>query len=325
MTEKIHRVAGFINKFARYCGGSVVMVWLIIINLLVFVAAWGVILIGHACGLEGNFTMSWLCVPSLPAMVPSRCWTLLTYMVTQYDVIHLLFNLLWLFWFGNILPEWVTERRRLIFYVGGGLAGAVTYVICNLLFPALTAPGSALCGASAAVLSMMAAAGILGGDRKVYLILVGPVAAKWVCLGCIILAFFGFGGGSAAAQSAHIGGVLFGLVYSLILKSAPRRQESWSNTQTYNRQESWNNAPTYPRQESWRHPQTYPGREHQPKRKIRVNVRRDGKAVADTMAGRLSDTERLDQLLDKIRLSGYASLTLGERNELNAISRRLGK
>ena len=237
-------------------------------------------------------------------MVPSRCWTLLTYMVTQYDVIHLLFNLLWLFWFGNILPEWVTERRRLILYVGGGLAGAVTYVICNLLFPALAAPGSALCGASAAVLSMMAAAGILGGDRKVYLILIGPVAAKWVCLGCIILAFFGFGGGSAAAQSAHIGGVAFGLVYALILKGAPRRQESWSNTQTYN---------------------PYPGREHQPKRRIRVNVRRDGKAVADTMAGRLSDTERLDQLLDKIRLSGYASLTLGERNELNAISRRLGK
>lgn len=301
------------------------MAWLIIINLLVFVAVWMVILIGHACGQEGNFTMSWLCVPSHPGLILSRCWTLLTYMVTQYDIIHLLFNLLWLFWFGNILPEWVTERRRLILYVGGGLAGAVTYIVCNLLFPALSAPGSALCGASAAVLSMMAAAGILGGDRKVYLILLGPVAAKWVCLGCIILAFFGFGGGSAAAQSAHIGGVAFGLAYALYLKFASSRQKSWGNSQTYRRRESWSNSQTYRRQESWSNSSDYSRRESQPKRKFRVNVRRDGKAVADTMAGRLSDTDRLDQLLDKIRLSGYASLTLGERNELNAISRRLGK
>lgn len=298
---KFNSVTGFIDKFARYCGGSVVMAWLIIVNLSVFIAVWGVILVGHACGLEGNFTMSWLCVPSLPEMLPSRCWTLLTYMVTQYDFIHLLFNLLWLFWFGNILPEWISERRRLILYVGGGLAGAVTYVACNLLFPGLAAPGSALCGASASVLSMMAAAGILGGDRKVYLILIGPVAAKWVCLGCIILAFFGFGGGSTAAQSAHIGGVAFGLFFALYLKRAPRRRESWSGQQTTGRRES------------------------RPQRKVRTNVRRDGKAVADAVAGRLTDNARLDELLDKIRLSGYASLTLGERNELNAISRRLGK
>lgn len=238
------------------------MAWLIIINLAVFLGVWVVILIGHTCGLQGNFTMSWLCVPSQPALLPSRCWTLLTYMVTQYDFIHLLFNVLWLFWFGNILPEWVSERRRIILYAGGGLCGALTYVACNLLFPSLAPPGAALCGASAAVLSMMAAAGILGGDRKVYLILVGPVAAKWVCLGCIILAFFGFGGGSTAAQSAHIGGVAFGLIYALLLKHSPRRAPRRAN---------------------------------------------------------------LDQLLDKIRLSGYSSLTIGERKELNAISRRLGK
>ena len=43
------------------------------------------------------------------------------------------------------------------------------------------------------------------------------------------------------------------------------------------------------------------------------------------LRGRLSDMSRLDELLDKIRLSGYASLTDVERRELNALSRKIEK
>ena len=57
----------------------------------------------------------------------------------------------------------------------------------------------------------------------------------------------------------------------------------------------------------------------------RKNVRRDGNAVARAAGGRLSDMSRLDELLDKIRLSGYASLTDVERRELNALSRKIEK
>lgn len=38
-----------------------------------------------------------------------------------------------------------------------------------------------------------------------------------------------------------------------------------------------------------------------------------------------NDTERLDQLLDKIRISGYGSLSAKERKELNDLSKRLNR
>lgn len=270
---------------------------LILLNLCIFFAVWIVTLIGRQYGPEGNFTMPWLCVSSDPLTALHRPWTLLTYMVTQYDFIHLLFNVLWLFWFGILLPEWLSEGRRLLLYLGGGLTGGLLYVAVNQLWPTSSAPGGYLCGASAAVLAVMSAAAIWTPRREIRLFLIGNVQLRWVALGCIILTFLGLNGGSGAAQSAHIGGVVFGGIYAFALLLISRKRLSLS------RKSSGAGNP----------------------RKLRPNVRRDGKAVAEAAANRLSDTGRLDQLLDKIRISGYSSLTAGERNELNLISQRLDK
>lgn len=287
----------FIKSFRRYCGGSGMLAGLILLNLLIFFAVWIVTLVGRQYGLEGNFTMPWLCVSSVPEMAMHRPWTLLTYMVTQYDFIHLLFNVLWLFWFGILLPVWVSEGRRLMLYMGGGVTGGLLYVGVNLLWPSSSAAGGYLCGASAAVLAVMTAVALWSPRREIRLFLLGTLQLRWVALGCIILTFLGLNGGSGAAQSAHIGGVIFGGVYAFAMTLFSRKGGMASQERNSARNS----------------------------KKTRLNVRRNGKAVAEAAANRLSDTGRLDQLLDKIRLSGYSSLTAGERNELNLISQRLDK
>lgn len=288
----------FIKSFRRYCGGSAILSGLIAANILIFIAVWIIILAGHQFGLEGNFTMPWLCVASDPEALLHHPWTPLSYMVTQYDFIHLLFNVLWLFWFGVFIPLKVSEAQRLWLYIGGGLAGASFYICTNLIWPAAAVAGGYLCGASAAVLAVMTAVAIWSPRREIRLFFIGSVQLRWIAIGCIILTFIGLNGGSGAAQSAHIGGVVFGALFALI-------------SQSY----------------SSRHPQSRYSDFHASFRRkiIRLNVRRNGKAVADAAAERLSDEGRLDQLLDKIRLSGYSSLSTGERNELNLLSQRLDK
>ncbi len=289
--------ADFIKPMLRYCGGSKVLVGLILTNLLVFVAVWAVILIGGLAGLEGNFTMPWLCVASDPAVAITRPWTFFTYMVTQYDFFHLLFNVLWLYWFGVYIPIHVSEKKKLWLYIGGGLAGVAVYLAAGALHIASPTHGGYLCGASAAVLAIMTSVAIWSPKREISLFLLGTVQLKWVVIVCIALTFIGFNGGSAAAQSAHVGGVVFGAVFALI-QSHLRFAHAGSSSQP-----------------SW----------HEAKRRIiRINVHRDGRAVAEA-ANRLTDTGRLDQLLDKIRISGYSSLSAGERNELNLLSQRLDK
>lgn len=286
-------MAAFIDKFQRYCG-SRTLAWLITGNAAAFLIVWAVIISGNALGIAGNFTMPWLCVSAEPEAAVRHPWTLATYMFTHYDFFHLLFNVLWLYWFGLMLFPRVSGRRLLWLYVGGGLAGALLYVGVTFLAPALSEQGAYLCGASASVLAVMTAAAFIIPDREVNLFLIGSVKLKWVTIACVALTLFGVGGGNMGAQSAHIGGVAFGAIFAL----AFRRKSSSAHVGN-------------------------PGSATRPK-KIRLNVRRDGNAVAEAAGGRLSDAGRLDQLLDKIRLSGYGSLSTGERNELTQLSKRIG-
>lgn len=284
-------MAAFIDKFQRICD-SRALAWLIIVNVAVFVVLWIIILSGNAMGIPGNFTMQWLCVPSSPSLFIGRCWTMLTYMVTHYGILHLLFNMLWLFWFGRLLMTTLSDRHILWLYIGGGVFGALLYIAGQATFPA-NPRAAYLCGASASVLSVMTATAIRTPNLTMNLFLFGEVKLKWIAVACILLTFAGVGGGSAGSQGAHIGGVIFGAAFTLALK----RGFDMSKKLKVERKV--------------------------PVPRPRLNVKRDGNAVAKAASGRLGDPARLDELLDKIRLSGYQSLTSAERRELNALSQRL--
>lgn len=298
-------MAAFIDKYVGFCG-SKVLAALIAINVAVFLIVWSILLTASFLGVTYNFTMPWLCVPASAAFF-LHPWTAITYMVTHFDILHLLFNMLWLYWFGVMLIPTVGEKNFTILYIAGGLAGAFSYIVAALEWPHLAAPGAYLCGASAAVLAIMVAAALIIPDRKIYFFLFGPFKLKWVTLVCIALTFLGFEGGSTGAHTAHLGGLVAGLAIAEYLRS----KKSWKQT------DSSGEKPA----EKKCMPSFSPVM-----RKVTLRVkRRDGEAVAKAVSGRLSDTDRLDQLLDKIRISGYSSLSSGERNELNAISSRLDK
>lgn len=283
-------MAAITDKFSRICG-SKALTWLLMINVAVFICVWVATIIGNKAGLAGNFTMQWLCVSSFPATFLRTPWTCLTYMVTQYSFLHLLFNMLWLFWFGRLLQTTLSDRHLLTLYIGGGITGALLYILSSLV----AGPSAAyLSGASASVLAIITACAFRTPDLRLMLFLFGEVKLKWVAAGCILLTFLGIGGGNSGAQAAHIGGLFFGIIFSLLLK----RGTDLSKIFAVNRPSGIHlNTPR--------------------------NVRRDGAAVAKVAANRLSDMERLDQLLDKIRISGYASLTNVEKRELNALSRKI--
>lgn len=291
----------FIDKFKRFCG-SEALGGLILLNAAIFLLLWIILMAGNMSGITGNFTTQWLCVPANPSLFLLHFWTAVSYMFTHYDFLHLLFNMLWLLWFGRMLLTAFSDRHLLWLYVGGGLTGAILYVGTITLWPSLSPGGTYLCGASASVLAIMAASAVRTPDLRIRLLLLGDVKLKWLAIGCIILTFAGVGGGNSGGQAAHIGGVAFGLIFSLAankghdlsLRLKPKSRKPETDATGFN----------------------------PPPRK---NVVRDGNAVARAASGRLSDTARLDELLDKIRISGYGSLTAGERNELNALSQRLDK
>ena len=225
-------------------------------------------------------------LPSSPALFITRPWTLLTYMFAQYDLLHIVFNMLWLYWFGTMFTMTASSRRLLTLYLCGGLAGAVLFVLGYMILPIFHSHYGSLIGSSASVIAVVTAVAILMPHFKMHLLLIGSVSVKWIAIVTIVLVLVGMTGSNAGGEIAHIGGIIAGVLYALWMK---REREVSSR------------RPAWPRASA------------------------DSTSTASQSGAGLSADERaeLDAILDKIKKSGYTSLTSSERDRLFNVSRKI--
>lgn len=265
----------------RYYDGSATLAWLTLGEVGIWIIVMCLTLMGKIMHFYVPIA-EWLTLPSYFPLFLSRPWTLITYMAVHFDVLHMLFNVLWLYWFGKIMLTTLSDRHLLLAFIGGGIAGGMLF----LAFATFGYGTGWLCGCSAAVISVMCVAALRLPDHKINLFLIGEVRLKWVAVICCLLTFLGGGGN----QAAHMGGLIWGVALGLMLRNGidPSR---WTPRVTRNVQSN-----TYARK---------------PDTMIKV------------LRQRQSDMDRLDSLLDKIKLSGYESLSKKERKELNELSQKL--
>lgn len=190
---------------------------LIWINIFVFLA---INVPSVILKLFGNNTIEVLSEEylALPAYLPrllSHFWTPLTYMFVHAGIFHILFNMLWLYWLGQLFEEYLGKKRVLGVYLMGGFAGAALYILSYNVFPlfATALPFSAAVGASASVTAIIVATATLLPDYTIPMILIGPVKLKWLALFFIIIDFLSITGPNAGGEIAHLGGALLGFVY----------------------------------------------------------------------------------------------------------------
>ena len=112
---------------------------LILYNVAVYVV---LVVVGAVLGLSGLdrallMLRSWLLLPSSLPMLLVRPWTVLTYAFTHESFFHILFNMLNLYWFGQLIKEYLGTRRLVSLYVLGALAGAVAFVLAMNFIPVL--------------------------------------------------------------------------------------------------------------------------------------------------------------------------------------------
>jgi membrane associated rhomboid family serine protease len=165
-----------------------------------------------------NQTVRLLSVPSSLQMLLVRPWTLITYMFTHKELLHILVNLLWLYWFGKIFLEYLDQKKLVAVYLLGGITGAFTYVLSYNIFPAfqgVVGESVPLLGASASVMAIVVAIAAYVPDYTVYMFLLGRIKIKYIALGIFILTSIMDFSVNAGGKLAHIGGALFGYLYIL--------------------------------------------------------------------------------------------------------------
>ncbi len=178
---------------------------LIVLNVLVFVL-WQ--LRGLQPFMQANFTVSWTGV-----FEEWRAWTLLTSAFSHQGLWHLLWNMLYLHWFGPDLEQLYGRRNFLLLYLHGALVGSLAHVAWEHGW----GYGAPALGASGAVMAVVVVAALFYPHRTILFMFFIP-APLWLLATLKLLGdLTGMaGGGGGVAHAAHLGGAAAGFLFKVL-------------------------------------------------------------------------------------------------------------
>ena len=259
---------------------------------LVFVIGWA---FNRTDLIIEQAVLDYLALPASIDVLITRPWTLFTYMFLHTSFWHILFNMLWLYWFGKIFTQYMNQRQLVTTYILGGLAGGILYILTFNILPVFSdaLPFAKALGASASVMGIVMAISLYVPNYTISMIFFGKVKIFYLALALFIIDFFMIRHGNAGGHIAHIGGAIYGFLY------------------VYNLKKGKDFSKIFPRFKITNSP--FAKKKHKPKVSYRSK-----RPVSDEDFNRkrVHDQKKIDLILDKISRSGYDSLTKEEKEIL---------
>ena len=276
---------------------------IIFINIGVFVVIRLAALVMMLYNVNPDSFLQYIELPSNLSTLLYRPWTFVTYMFMQYDVLHILFNMLWLYWFGTIFMLFYSQKQLFGLYFLGGIGGAVLYLISYNIFPYFAGTNAYLLGASASVIAIVVATALRAPDYKVGLLFLGEISLKWIAIVTILIDFLSIGSANAGGHIAHLGGGLVGIFYGLAHKNGYDITR-WFNSVCDSIVNLFN-----------RRPVAMTGTF---RKKYKDNAQHSGSRTKMSN----SDMNDMNVILEKIKRSGYTSLSTEEKKRLFEVSKK---
>ncbi|GHC54068.1 rhomboid family protein [Ulvibacter litoralis] len=270
-----------------------IIVKIIAINAVIFLTVY---LASFFFGTTQGNLVKWFVLPENLSELILQPWSLFTYSFLHFGLWHVLFNMLWLYWFGTIILNLFTPKRLLTIYLLGGFFGGLLYVIAYNIFPVFTTTTGSLIGASGAVMAIMVfiATYTPNTEMRIFMfnIKLWHIAVFFLLLDLVQIPTSGNAGGLIA----HLGGALFGYVYAVQLGKGKDIGIWFENAM------DWVTDLFKPRTKK-------------PFKK--VHRTQQPKSSSVTQKGNTSENQKkIDAILDKIGKSGYESLTKAEKDFL---------
>lgn len=252
-------------------------------------------------GEAEDLILRWLILPADLSALPTKFWTPISYMFVHQEFLHLLTNLLWLYWLGRIFLEYFNQKQLISLYLLGGLAGGLVYIVSYNIFPAFreVQDRSVLLGASAAVMAIVIAIGTYVPNYIVRIVLVGPVKLKYIAIGVLILSSLLDFAQNPGGSLAHLGGAAMGFLYIVRLRGGKDpdmgfdKFMDWFVSLFKNRSKM-----------------KVSHKANAPRNDMDYNARKAG------------EQKNIDSILEKISKGGYDSLSKKEKEELFRASKK---
>lgn len=154
---------------------------------------------------------------ALPADVSAfiyKPWTILTSCLLHENIVHLFFNMLWLYWIGNIYIDFLKTKHFLLTFIFGCLAGMIVYLVSFSFIPYLSELKyqSYALGASSGIFAILTAAAALTPNYEIN-IFTFTIRLKYIALIIVLLDLLGISFENAPTHAAHLSGAILGYLY----------------------------------------------------------------------------------------------------------------
>ncbi len=322
---------------------------LIMINLAIFTTLKLVVILLTLFNNSGEYIVSFLAVPAYVPSLLHRVWTPITYMFLHEGFMHILFNMFALYSFGSALEHFWGGKKFLFFYISCGLGAALLHTGVNYYFfenglNTLISNGftkadilqvlnegkintrwqelltvtefnefvgayfGTVVGASGAIYGLLVAFAFMFPNAELMMMFIPvPIKAKFFVIGYAVIELVSTFSLSddGVAHIAHLGGMVFGF----FLIRYWRKQIGNGYYQS-------NSADAFDKLKGMFGGKRRAGRTHFTYTKNEsYNPTYEQDAECKTNEKVVSQ-EEIDRILDKIRKSGYDSLTQSEKQML---------
>lgn len=278
-----------------------ILMQLIYLNGGIFLAMMVLRVLFYLTGTISNYNLitAYLGLSSSFELLLFRPWTILTHMFVHDGFLHILFNMMWLYFGGTLFLTFHDSKKLLSTYLLGGFSGAAIFLFAMNVFPVFRDSISFAVGASAAVLAIVVAVATTAPNYVVRLVLLGPVKLKYIAIASVVFDVLLIPSGNAGGHIAHLGGALFGFVFASQLKRGNDLTVDFLK-------------PIF-----WL-------RDKLPSRNSRIKVvHSKPKSRYEFNEEKADKQEQVDAILEKIKRSGYDSLSKKEKEILFKASKEI--
>ncbi len=281
---------GFLEELKNKVVKTTAFKKIILLNIILFFTA---LLLGVA--MQNESSLSLLELPSNLNQFIQQPWSIFTYAFVHYRLLHLLINLIILYYLGSIFTNLLSDTLGVQVYIMGILAGGIIFLLAYLLFPVYFSTNHRLIGASAAIRALLFFLCFYIPQQEVRFFTI-TIKLQYIAIGILIIDILGVVAvENRGGNVAHLGGALMGFIYAKQLLKG-NDIGKWI-TQLTNKIRSIFGTKKKPLKTSYKR-----------NSKIAGYTKEEFKAY--------NKQKQIDLILDKISKSGYESLTKEEKDFL---------
>jgi membrane associated rhomboid family serine protease len=140
-------------------------------------------------------------------------WGIITSIFSHFEIWHLIFNMLFLYFSGQLFEQIFDKRRLWQTYIFGGISGGILEIAAHYLFPSFQNSDQVVVGASGSIMAIFTALAFHSPNIRVNLFGIFPVKIYLIAIFFLLNDLIGIDNPSDnVAHFAHLGGAIFGLI-----------------------------------------------------------------------------------------------------------------